>query len=335
MQNKIEGQNKKVKKTCLPARMNAARKYFMLRIKQIGCVLLFGLPVAFWLAWRDKKAIYFLPHVGLGDYCIALGYLKAYKEQHNLEHVTLIIPPNRIEVANYYPYWDDKLILPDCFYVGIAYLGSLPGGMAILKKFPRIVSITYTLYSNKQLLDEHPAAKADELVKLILALPQDEIRLPPAVPYVEITTFIEKYCLKQKKTVLLNPYTGGCAVKEIDLRFYQTLAARLQQEGYTVATILGSKKQQTILGTQGIVSSLSEAWYLVQWCGWVIGTRSGFFDFIQYSGCNMIAIDDGTYRQRDVFSLPQSNNTTVKEYIWSTETEHLLIDKIISDLVAC
>lgn len=316
----------------LLTKIHTTKKRLSLRIKQIGSVLLFGLPVAVWLTLRDKRTVYFLPHVGLGDYCIALGYLKAYTEKNKGQHVTLIVPPNRIEVSDFYPYWDDKLVLPRSFYLGIAYLGSVPGGMMLLQKFPRILSITYTLYSSKQLLEDHPEANVDDLVKLILDLPESVERIAPLVPDTDICRITQKYGLKRSRTVLLNPYTGGCAVREIVHAFYEKLTVLLQVKGYTVVTILGTEEQKPITGTVGIKTNLSEAWHLAQWCGWLIGTRSGFFDFLQPCGCNMIALGDGSYKQRDIFTLQASNGAIAREYVWNLETEQQLIDTIMADI---
>ena len=307
-------------------------KLFFIRLKQLIAALLFGLPTTMWLLMRNTNTVYYVPHVGLGDYCIALGYLDAYKKRHQIAHITLIVPPNRIEVAQYYPCWDSIIVLPQLFYMGIAYFGSIPGGRFIHRRTKRIKSVSYMLHLNKKMLYNNPAAHADHLARLILKLPDSETRKPPHVPDTDISHIVSKYDLNKGKTVLLNPYTGGWAVKELEQGFYVQLAKKLTQAGYTAVTILSSDKQVPIEGTKGLVTSLAEAWYLAGWCGWLIGTRSGFFDFVQFSGCNIIAFYEKTYKLQEMFALLDSKNSYIEEFVWDAENSEDLMEKVISNV---
>ena len=145
-------------------------KLLIIRVKQLVETLIFGFPITIWLLLRNRHTIYYIPHVGLGDYCIALGYLGAYKSNHCISHVTLIVPPNRIEVAKFYSDWDSMLCLPMPLYKGIAYFGSIPGGRFIHRRVKRIKSVSFALHLNKKILYNNPAAHADELTKLILKI---------------------------------------------------------------------------------------------------------------------------------------------------------------------
>ncbi|WP_298022574.1 hypothetical protein [uncultured Dysosmobacter sp.] len=301
----------------------------MLFAKKVIYTLLFGLPLTIWLLLRDRRTIYFIPHIGLGDYCIVLGYLEEYKKQHNIHHITLVAPPNRKEVAQFYPYWDSLLVLKNPLYLGIIHFSGIPIGRTIHRKLKRIEHIVYDIPMEG--LARYPSAPVDDVVKKFLDLPSTERRKGPHVPQTDIFGLIEKYDLAHRNTVLLNPYTGGQSVKEIDAVFFVMLAKALKANGFSVVTILGSEKQTAVSGTMGMVTSLAEAWYLAQWCGYVIGMRSGFFDFIRMSDCNVIGIYDPSYKFRELFSLHlPGKDERLLELVWTKDNEKELTDKICS-----
>ena len=295
-------------------------------------IILFGLPTTIWLLLRDRHTVYYIPHIGLGDYCLALGYLESFKKQYDVEHITLLVPANRKEVARFYPCWDSLLVLKWPFYIGIACFGGIPFGRTIHRMTKRIRSIYPCIHLNRWLLYDNPALSMDGMIKLILKLPCGEERKAPKVPKTDIHHIVDCYSLPQGKTILLNPYTSGVGVAEIKNDFYLKMAKVLTANGFTVATILGSEKQMPISGTSGLVTSLAEAWYLAQWCGWVIGTRSGFFDFIRFAGCNIIGIYEPSYKLKEIYSLELPNREDhVHEYILKSGHEDEIIDKILSD----
>ena len=305
--------------------------HLMFDIKKLVYALLFGVPLTIWLLLKNRKTVYLIPHIGMGDYCIVLGYLGAYKEKYNIRHVTLIIPPNRKEVAQFYPYWDSLLVLNNPLYLGIVSFSGIPIGSTIHRKIRRIKNISYGIQLKG--LARYPSVHVDDVVKKILGLPCTEERKGPCVPQTDILGLIEKYDLSRRNTVLLNPYTSGVSVKEIDANFYIMLTETLKANGFSVVTILGSEKQAAVSGTKGMITSLAEAWYLAQWCSYVIGTRSGFFDFIRLSDCNMIGIYDPSYKpkMRKIFSLHlPGKDEHVLEFVWTRDSEKELIEKICS-----
>lgn len=304
-------------------------------IKRMIFVLMFGIPLTIWLLLRNRRTVYFIPHIGLGDYCIALGYLESFKRANHIEHITLIVPANRMEVAQFYPCWDSLLLLKRPLYVGLVCFGAIPIGRTIHQKLRRIINISFGIrFDPKHFFDDH-SVHIDGEMKKLLKLPKGEVRQGPTVPRTHIKGMAEKYGLRYGKTVLLNPYTSGMGVEEIDNNFYIKLAAGLRANGFTVATILGSEKQQPISGTQGIIATLAEAWYLLIWCGYVIGTRSGFFDFIRFSGCHIVGIYGPDYQLQHFYSLCMPDrNEPVREYVWHPEQEKELIDKILEDCLA-
>lgn len=299
-------------------------------IKRAIFALLFGFPLTVWLLLRNRRTVYYIPHIGLGDYCIALGYLEEYKRRHHIGHITLIVPPNRKEAAQFYPYWDSLLVIKSPLYLGLVCFGGIPVGRVIHRKIARIRNINYNIrlkgsaYCNS-------SVGVDDVIKKILDLPNTSERKAPHVPQTDISHLAERYDISCGNTVLLNPYTSGMAVEEIDVHFYVVLAEALKEAGFSVVTVLGSGKQAAVSGTEGVVTSLAEAWRLAQWCGYVIGTRSGFFDFIRLSDCNMIGIYDASYKLKDFFSLHlPSEDQRVLELVWTSDSAKEMIEKICS-----
>ena len=308
------------------------RRYLIL-LKRLIITLIFGVPTIIWLLLRDKKTVYYVPYNGLGEYCACLGYLEAFKKLRKIDHITLLTPSYRTEVAAFFPCWDSHLVLKDHIYLSVACFGAIPIGRFISRRFKRIVGVHASQYINKSLLYDNPGIYLDDTLKMILKIPRAERRKAPQVPETDIRSIVDKYDLIQGKTVLFNPFTGGDAVQEIPRRIYEDMVPVLRQKGFAVATITSNGSQIPIKGTQGIVASLAEAWHLARWGGWVIGTRSGFFDFIRLSGCKILCIYTSAFKMRDFFSLlPPDNGGNVREYILEDGKEKELTENIFSDM---
>lgn len=307
-------------------------KRLLIHLKRLFYTIIYGIPLTVWLLWRDRKTVYVVPYIGLGEYCIGLGYLDVLKKIREYKHITLLVPSNRAEVARFYPYWDSLLVLKEHYYLGIACFGSIPIGRSVSRRIKRIVGFYFSQYIRKSLLCNNPGTHVDAVLKMVWKIPRESIRKAPQVPDVDLDTIVKKYGLIYQKTVLFNPYTSGDAVQEIPGQVYNELVHTLRQNGFTVATITNGHRGP-LPDTQGIPTSLAEAWHLVRWCGYVIGTRSGFFDFIRLSGCHMFCIYDPWYEKRDVYSLlPPDGEGDVREYVWRPGHEKRLVDDIVADV---
>lgn len=308
----------------------------LIRIRQLIDVLIYGIPTTIRLLIANRNTVYYIPHVGIGDYCEALGYLQVYKSYHEISHVTIVTTKNRLELLDFYTGYDDVLLLSMHAFTGLVYLASLPIGRLIHLRCRQIENVSYTLHMNKSLLLSNPALHVSECTKIILKIPGASEFVLPSVPKVDVTPLIEKYHLPKEKTILLNPYTSGVAVRELESDLYPALAKTLTQCGYRVVTILGNAQQKPVLGTDGVTTSLTEAWHLAKWCGWVIGTRSGFFDLIQYSGCNVVALYSKDYLQKDFFALRPHHGTNetgcIMEYTYEGDASELT-KKIVNSVM--
>lgn len=295
-----------------------------IRIGQLLDALVYGLPMTWYLLHRNKKTVYYIPHVGIGDYCTALGYLDAYRQEHNIAHITLVAARQRKEICGFFSGYDELLFLSKRQYTGLVYLASIPGGRFLHSRCRRIENVSYTQHMSKELLLDNPALHVNECTKIILKISGSSALHEPEVPAVDIEDILKSHPMEKGKTVLLNPFTSGVAVKELDAGFYEELAAALKKKGFTVLTLLASESQQPVKGTEAVMTTLAEAWNLAQWCGWVIGTRSGFFDLIQYCDANCIVLYHDGYRQRDFFALAGTKNRPCQELVFSGNADETI-----------
>ena len=136
-------------------------KRLLTHFRRLLYTIVFGIPLTIWLLLRDRKTVYYIPHIGLGDYCIALGYLEAFKRENNIDHITLLVPPNRVEVAKFYPGWDSLLTLKQPLYLGIVCFGGIPIGRTIHRKARRIRNISYGIQLNKNYYYDNPSISVD------------------------------------------------------------------------------------------------------------------------------------------------------------------------------
>lgn len=303
------------------------------RIKELIDVIIWGIPTTIVLLLKNQNTVYYIPHVGIGDYYAAMGYLSAYKSHYGIRHITLIATAGRKEFCSFYSDYDEILILPKHQYLGLVFLGSVPVLRSIHLMCKRIENVSYTLYMGKSLLYKNPGLHVKECTKIILKIPKDSKFVLPSIPETNISALVKKYVLPECGTVILNPFTSGLGIQELDKRFYEELVRKLKKKNFRVVTILGNTSQKPIAETDGVVTSLAEAYYLANWCGWVVGTRSGFFDFIQFAECQIITIYEAGYRQQEFFCLGNSENGyKIHELFYENDYKYMS-DMIVSQIM--
>ncbi len=94
--------------------------------------------------------------------------------------------------------------------------------------------------------------------------------------------------LKKGKTVLLSPFSYTLSV--LPNWFWKKLAKELTKLGYSVCTNLGSKKEKTIEGTEGVFLRYEQLGVFLKNAGYFIGIRSGFCDVISSIPCKKIVL---------------------------------------------
>lgn len=139
------------------------------------------------------------------------------------------------------------------------------------------------------------------------------------------------YGLKEGKTAILSPYAK--AARDLPEGFWEELAERLSDKGYTVCTnIAGS--EQAIEGTIPLAAPLEQIFNLVEKCGVFIGLRSGLCDLISGAHAEKIILyslrqtwgGDYTYRFFSLENMGFADENT-REYIVDMDY-HKTIDEI-------
>ncbi len=105
----------------------------------------------------------------------------------------------------------------------------------------------------------------------------------------DLNPIFEKYCLSQRRTVVLSPYSN--TLSDLAGVFWINLVNQLKTKGLCVCTNCGSD-EKPIEGTDGIFVPLNIAPQFIEKSGCFIGVRSGFCDCISAANAQKIILYD-------------------------------------------
>lgn len=106
----------------------------------------------------------------------------------------------------------------------------------------------------------------------------------------EVGKVFEKYGLKEKRTVILAPYTTTLA--ELPDEFWENIVEELKFRGYAVYTNSSGEREPAVKGTEPVFFSLEIAPQVLSRAGGFIGIRSGFCDVISASTAKKVILYD-------------------------------------------
>lgn len=121
----------------------------------------------------------------------------------------------------------------------------------------------------------------------------------------ECENIIEKYDLKKDKTIILAPY-ANTYIKELPEEWWKNLAINLKSKGYKLLTNAGPN-EEAIAGTSKIFIPFSCLGSICDYCGTIIGMRSGLFDVIAFSACKKIIIYQDIMSTHEVIRFSLDN----------------------------
>lgn len=156
--------------------------------------------------------------------------------------------------------------------------------------------------------------------------------IPDAIPAEDLIERLKtNSIIVQGKTVMLNPYAQSCT--GIPMELYEKIATRLLDSGFTVITSVCGD-QVAVNGTVGVNFSIKEELALLNYCGYIIGNRSGFMDLAAFSDAHVISIDTDSYPFSDFFTLEDmwEHNHKIKTFRWVNGYEEELIEKVINHI---
>lgn len=118
----------------------------------------------------------------------------------------------------------------------------------------------------------------------------------------------------KSKTVIINPYTTSIMGNQLII--YQKIATFLIDNGYEVYTNV-LENQAELNGTKRLECSLDKVFYLAPKVTFVVSVRSGFVDFLQFSGANIFCVYENiTQELYEMWSLKQWNQSGKIEEVY-------------------
>lgn len=128
--------------------------------------------------------------------------------------------------------------------------------------------------------------------RFVFNLPDDVKPEPPELVDADDELFglFEKYQLKVGRTVILSPYSNTLA--DLADEFWEKLAEKLKEKGYTVCTNSSGNSEPAVAGTKPVFFPLNIAPQFVEKAGYFIGIRSGFCDVISAANAGKIILYD-------------------------------------------
>jgi ADP-heptose:LPS heptosyltransferase len=245
-------------------------------------------PIAFWLSFRilkRKDTHYVIVCNHIGDFIITVGYLKEFKKQHNIHHLTLCSTQKLIDLARQYnDTIDDTVTLEKRILEKLLYMGSTKFGRHIVNEMGQV-----TLVNSAD-------AFLDDFFKYPSRFPQ--LTLKDCICYGDLNLNAESIFVPlnvtgenmsgKARTVILCPY--AVVTDKISILYFENIADYFLKKGYQVYTNHSSEDGDVIKGTESLDGSLKEIFEIADRGAYIIGIRSGLLDLLSYARCKIISI---------------------------------------------
>lgn len=284
--------------------------------------------VRLWLK-ENSHSVYLLNNSHIGDVCYGLAYLKSWMEYSGVSDITVIGCDYLNEVYNSFGISADRIkyVPVPIQHCVLLYLQKSPAGKNLVRNGRFIVTHTSYYMSSTQL--EQSGLSVNDLMKQYVYRMDASVRAEKPIIKSQITEEnLAKYKIVKDKTVIISPYANSI---QISYDFFQKLADRLLELGWHVLTNISGKDQKPLQGTMEARLSLVDTYTLAQYCGVVIGARSGFMDFIVSSGARTIVLYNKEYPMRNAYRMTAwEYDAPVCEYVLSHDICNDDIDKILN-----
>lgn len=266
----------------------------------------------------------------IGDWCMELAFAKAYKEEHAINRIGIVTTSPESDVYHYFCDCFD-LIIPLSKEEHSALFNFYKSDLGLLyrRKHKGILCVYPTAFCRSDLLLENPYIIMTEIIKNIYRIPAYTI--PSRIKKIPCEEWIkdleERGIIQKARTVLINPYANS--VKGIPISFFRNIGNALIQKGYRV--IASAHDENNPIGGEipTIRFGMDKAVALADYCGYVIGVRSGFMDLMVFSDANIISIDHASYQLADGYNLE-------KNWPWNHKIKSIrYCEEIQPDVVIC
>ncbi len=277
------------------------RKPLWLTVKNI----ILGLSVYRGIRHSSNQNLIFLHYTANGDAFIIGLYLRDYFQKNNLSenNTTIVVVRNSLKnVLGLFGFSNFKVITDqqsenlrdlinffDCRLLKIHYMHYW--GL----EYQRVI----------KLCNHNDISFLELVVHAVFGKENLHIQLPQFMDINsdECKKIIREYELVNNKIVLLAPY-ANTYINELEPEWWNNLVLELNKKGYQVFTNAGAN-EEAISGTSKIFIPFNCLAPICEYCGSVIGMRSGLFDVLAFSTCRKIIIYQDIMSQSEVtrFSL--------------------------------
>ncbi|MBI9096773.1 MAG: hypothetical protein JEY71_18100 [Sphaerochaeta sp.] len=276
---------------------------------------------------KGNTNCYILNNQHIGDVCYSLSLIDSFCKEKKALNVVVIWSGKFKEL---YDSFDIKCLFrmssENQRRLQIYLLKSQTGKKLI--ENGRLV-VTYTsFFMNSEEQESNEITVMDLLKTKSFRISKDSLIHFPSINRNGVGNVIQSLNIKKHRTVFINPFALSMSVP---VSFFQKIAKRLAEHGYDVVSNMRKEDDVPINGTKGVFLSLNDSFCLMEYCGYTVGVRSGFYDFSISAKCSFHIIYEQEYKMKKAYSLKAWNSVhPLREYVYKTDVENELIEDIIS-----
>lgn len=238
-----------------------------------------------------NKRQYFLGALGSGNIYVCSFFLEEYITQSKMKENTYLLPErNCKEVAELF-----RTENVNCFEIEYkAYIGLI----RLLRFFNNsTINVIYLYYhhlgeNHTGILTYLERINGWNMFNIYKAVFAGQGGIKRKTPKIyekdqELYRIIQENGLVKGKTIIFSPYAETYA--HICESFWEKLAIKFKQSGYTVITSI-TKKEKAITGTNGVFIPYRVWGTILEYSGGLIGLRSGLLDLSEDIRCRKVAL---------------------------------------------
>lgn len=251
----------------------------------------------------DESTHYVFINDHIGDFIIAIGYLRAFRLKNNIKKIEIVITDRYRDFSKHYESEYDKItFIPRYDLYRIFLLGATTfGEQYLIKEYPNVTFINPadSLRLGFNYMKQFPNMNLEQMIRCGcygLGNNAEFISLPKVKR--------ENSQLHYKNALLtLESRTVGIGIKTI----YERIAIILKSLGYSVYTN-AKRESECINGTLPVYKEIYELRDFIG-NGAIVGVRCGLHDLMMYQDCKVVAIypKDGDFG--NLFTLDMLPNT--------------------------
>lgn len=274
--------------------------------------------------FRNKYTHYVVVCNHIGDTLLTLGYLKAYIGKNKIEHTTFVTTKEMASLVKYYKQTPDYvMIIREKHLRLILDSGKTNFGSHVIKRIKNITIIN----PENAFVDEFflyparfPMLSLKNCIKYgELGLEENEVFNVPIYKDTNSPEVLRDMNVKKGCTIILAPYAS--VTKQLPFSFFDMISRFFSNNGYDVLTNITNSNQRIAECSLPLCCDISDILVVAEYCGWVIGIRSGLMDLLCYARCHIIVLYPSDNPYMNFFSLTALEDVSadVLEYCFENE----------------